>query len=375
MSTDLERGLREVLEDLVDVEPPTGVAARAIARANRRRRPARAGSVLVALAAVGTIMLSVLVVGRDNASPPAGSTPSVGPTIEGRARVVLVYGGLNNGRGGPVESLVLNMSTGEYERLPYRSVTPSPDGRLLFVIEPDGVAQFLPRTGILDRASGDVAWLPISGGTRDHPQWSPDGSTVLITDHGDRDALSGFTLVDVATHTKTFVSLPDLWTENALGFRLSFTADGTGVQLVRSQGSGSEADPNVRLTTIDRYDFNGRLVGSVPLALDEVRWAILSADGTKLLALRLPGDGSSSVVVISVADGSIISTIDGMSTLPVLWADDEVAVTFEGAVYTLGGDLVTHIESPPGLFGPGSYQEIVVGPAAGLPVSAAHLAF
>jgi hypothetical protein len=381
MSTDLERGLREVLEDLFNVDPPTGVAARAIARAKRRRRSARAGSLLAAIAVAGTITLSVVVVGPDHGAPPAGatpsvgSTPSVGPTIEGTSRVVLVYGGLTNGQGGPVESLVLNMSTGEYERLPYRSVVPSPDGRHLFVIEPDSAAQYMPRSGLLDRASGDVEWLPISGSTRDHPQWSPDGSTVLLTDHGVRDGQSGFTLVDVATVRKTFVSLPDLWTENALGLRLSFTADASGVLLVRSQGSGSEADLNVRLTAIDRYTLDGQLSGSVPLELDDVRWATLSEDGTRLLALQLPGDGTSSVAVVSVVDGSIVSTMDGMSTVPVLWADDEVAVTFEGAVYTLDGDLVAHLETPPGLFGSGGYQEIVVGSAAGLPMTAAHLTF
>jgi len=369
MSTDLERALCMVLEDLVDVDPPAGVAARAIASARRRRRLTRGASALAALAVAGTMALAVAVARPETA--PTSADPAVG------AHVVLVYGNLLNGAAGPAQnySLVLNISTGEYQRMPYHTVVPSPDGMRLFVVDGDGTLEFPVRMGILDRSTGDVSWLASDQIRGESPQWSRDGSTVLLTDLYVTNGAPGFVLVDAATATATFVPLPDLGIGNSLGLRLSFTADGGGVLFAHTR-SGSEADPNVSLGAIDKYTLDGEPVGTVPLAVDDVLWATISADGTRLLAVQRPEPGRSTIAVISVADGSTISTIEGLPPLPIAYADDEIVVLYDWMAYTIDGELIRKVDHPH--WAPGRYgldESIVVGPAPGLPAGAAYLTF
>lgn len=328
----------------------------------------RGASALAVLAVAGTVALAVAVARPETAPTPAG--PAEG------AHVVLVYGDLLNGADGPAEnySLVLNISTGEYQRMPYHTVVPSPDGTRLFVVDGDGTLECPVRMGILDRSTGDVSWLPSDQTRGESPQWSRDGSAILLVDLRATNGAPGFVLVDAATATATFVPFPDLEIGNSFGLPLSFTADGAGVLLAHTR-AGSEADPNV-LEAIDKYTLDGERISSVPLTVDDVLWATVSADGTRLLAVQRPEAGRSTIAVISVADGSMISTIEGLPTLPIAYADDEIVVLYDWMAYTFDGELIRKVDHPhwaPG--GYSLYESIVVGSASGLPARAAHLTF
>jgi hypothetical protein len=171
------------------------------------------------------------------------------------------------------------------------------------------------------------------------------------------------------------VPVPGLRTDNSLGLDVSLTPDGTGVLLVHSQGSGTEADPNVRLTTIDRYTLDGQLVGSVPLDIGDVRWATVSADGATVAALQAPESGPSAITIISTTDGSIISRFESAAVAPIIWADSEVLVTTTQAVFTVDGQLARYLPPPTGLiYGP-TFQSVVLAPSDGLPPAAASLGF
>lgn len=144
---------------------------------------------------------------------------------------------------------------------------------------------------------------------------------------------------------------------------------------VRSVGSGSEADPNVRLTAIERYTRTGELIDTLPLAIEDVRWVTISADGSKLAVNLVPGLERSSIAVISTADGSIIATIDDVAPALPLWVDGEVLISYSGEVLTLDGAVVGQMPRPPDVPFPGLAPPVVVGPATGLPASADHLRF
>jgi hypothetical protein len=293
--------------------------------------------------------------------------------------VVLVYGGFPDGEPGPLGdySLVLDTWTGEYEQMPYHTVLPSPTGTRLLAIVGDGSPDFPIQFKFLDRSSTGGVSLALPGQWHD-PQWSPDGSTVLISNAMPIDGAPGFELVTAATITTSpFVPVPQVRTDNALGLGFSFTADATGVLFVHSQGSGNEADGNVRLTTVDHYTLDGTLVESVPLAIDRVRWATVSADGARIWAVRSPDEaGNSSLVVLSTVDGSVVSTIEGVPIGPVEWADNEVAVMFGGSVYSVDGALIGRVPTHPDAGASNAdYESVVLGRVADLPAAAAQHAF
>lgn len=151
MSVDLDRKLRAVLLEIVDVAPPVGLAVAAIR--TRKRQRLRTISALAAGLAVVTA-LTLTMPGLLRSPTPASYTPS---------HVVLVYRfGTDSNPVGDFSS-VLDPESGTYERLPYHTVVPSPDGKWLFTAEGSG----FDRLGILDRATDEVSWLP---GVRSGPR-------------------------------------------------------------------------------------------------------------------------------------------------------------------------------------------------------------
>lgn len=90
----------------------------------------------------------------------------------------------------PLTSLLLNRRTGQYEKVPYTHVVPSPDGRWAVVstYRTNGLVSHRlesERIGVLDRASGQVRWLDRGARTFVRPQhasWAGDSSRFVLTE-------------------------------------------------------------------------------------------------------------------------------------------------------------------------------------------------
>jgi hypothetical protein len=366
MNTGLDYELRAALDDLVDVAPPTGMAAGAIRRGVRRRRLVRAGSTLGGLAVVGLVGLA-LMPGVVRAPHTVTPGPGADPLLP---RVVLVYGGIAGGVVGPAEdiSLVLNLASGGYESLPYHTVVPSPDGSQLFVVDGDNSAAYPTRMGILDRATEDVRWLPGNHGYQGGAAWSPDGTRILLSD-APRSGPHGFTLVDVATLTPAFVELPQLNTTNALGMSLVWAPGGTEVLQVQSRSDA--------INGFARYTVDGTPAGAAEFTDAAAITALMSPGRTRLLIVA-PGG---TISLLDTATGAA-SSLNLVGHAPIGWADEAhvLAVAHDPtrtaplsiSVVDLSGTVVAAIAPPAGV---GVFQSIVVGSSAGLTPGAAALTF
>ncbi|GGM51172.1 hypothetical protein GCM10011608_40080 [Micromonospora sonchi] len=257
MTTQLENAVREALDQLTDVPPPADLAQAAIRTAGRRRtaRLAVTGVAGVAAALVAVpVAIGVLASPGGNLSPAVtGQAPVVKPFV------VTAYSGVDNpGDMGPADdySLLLDPSTGEYDKVPYNEVVPSPDGSQVVVHVGDNSPAYPSRRGVLDRESGQVRWLPGNAGYTSGASWSPDGRQVLITNRPKHGGGDGFLLVDAATLDVRQVEVPDVSTQNTNGLAFVWTPDGTGVALTHSV-SDSESEPG-RVTGIGFYDLSGK---------------------------------------------------------------------------------------------------------------------
>ncbi|MFG3422166.1 hypothetical protein [Micromonospora sp. NPDC048063] len=257
MTTQLENAVREAFDQLADAPPPADLAQAAIRTAGRQRTArlvvASVAAFAVALAAV-PLAIGVLTVPGDDLSP-AGMGP--GPAV--KPFVVTAYSGVNNpGDPGPADdySLLLDPDTGEYDKVPFNEVVPSPDGSQVLVHEGDNSLAHPSRRGVLNRESGEVRWLPGSAGYTSGASWSPDGRQILITSRPKDGPGAGFLLVDAATLAARQVEVPDVSTQNTNGSAFVWTPDGTEVALTHSV-SDSESEPG-RVTGIGFYDLSGK---------------------------------------------------------------------------------------------------------------------
>ncbi|MER5332605.1 hypothetical protein [Micromonospora sp. NPDC002717] len=305
MTTQLENAVREALDQLADAPPPADLAQAAIRTAGRQRtaRLAVAGvaAFAVALAAV-PLAVGVLTAPDDDLSP-AGTGP--GPAA--KPFVVTAYSGVNNpGDPGPADdySLLLDPDTGEYDKVPFNEVVPSPDGSQVLVHEGDNSLAHPSRRGVLNRESGKVRWLPGSAGYTSGASWSPDGRQILITNRpkAEDDPGPGFLLVDAATLATRQVEVPDVSTQNTNGLAFVWTPDGTGVALTHSV-SDSESEPG-RVTGIGFYDLSGkrtRVLRVTGGSLDE--GSGFSPDGSRIaLDNRF---GSDRIQIVDAATGTV----------------------------------------------------------------------
>lgn len=376
MSTDLDRGLRTALEELVNAAPPTDLAVRAIAAGRRRRRWRWGGSVLAGVAAAATIAFTVTAVGGANDPAPVADPPG--------SHVVLAYWALTDGSPDETYSLVLDRSTGMYKRLPYYVAVPSPDGRHVFVIE-DGVVEAVPgdlgfRMGIVDLNTDAVSWLPGDHSNRVAwpwalVQWSPDGSTVLLTDLApNRDLPAGFTLVDVATLAQTSVTLPLLNVDHQAVLAFSFTPDGDAVMAAHRSvlGLTEETDP----VTVSWYTLDGDRIHSRPLGVRAGETVVFTADRTGVL-VNGRGDGGEYVAsIVSTVDGSV-QTIDRDIWAPAVWGDGTIVIAGD-QVFGIDGTHLGFVPSPPASATGGRPNQgrwVAIGDATGLPATADHLRF
>ncbi|MGI5147252.1 TolB family protein [Plantactinospora sp. CA-294935] len=309
MTPHLAGALRTAFEELAETAPaPVGLAQTALVTA-RRQRVARlavgggfAAAICVAL--IGVVAVIAPVTGTDGDQfADSGLRPLV----------VTAYSGIRDPKVDDPSpnfqySLLLNVKTGRYDRVPYRYAMPSPDGGQVLVATGDNSLRYPTRVGVLDRATGNVRWITDSSGTSDarfpgyssDGRWSPDGQRILLT-YMPRTGTPGFLLVDSETLTTTFVPLPDLAAQNEQVTGLLWTPDSNGLALTLSM---SVDDPTV--AGIRFYDLAGRVVRTVPAGGGPLDEGSFFPDGRQL-ALASDPDGvrQTSVTVIDPVTGSI----------------------------------------------------------------------
>ncbi len=361
MSVDLDRELRAALRVLVDAQPPTEVAARAIRRATRRRRAVQAGIAGVALAVAGIVTVPLL--------RPAGQTPPADAKPYTPSHVVLVFG---NSLGDA--SYVLNPATAEYDRYPYDTVIPTADIKRLLIVDRHGDgpgANNSRRIGILDRASGDARWIDQGRGQFRGPDfstlvsahWSPDESAVLLVTE------SGSWLVDAETLMPRPVSVPEGM--GAVGSVAGcFTPDGLGFQQVRTlPGTGTP-----ELVAIERFSLD--IAGDQPdeddgwsstigfLPVENAATVVCSDDGTQFFASLSRGDGTYDMAIISATDGSVWTVPVGRDGA-VVHSDSEIVVLSDGSVLDHSGRVVGRLPFSPAYLL--SFEPRTIGPASAIP--------
>ncbi|MEV0713814.1 hypothetical protein [Asanoa sp. NPDC050611] len=370
-----DRLLRETFEQLADDgPPPPGLARAALAGARRRRRAGFAAGVGVAVcAALGAGVAVNGGGGNQVASGPGGS-------------VVAAYSGI---RDPAVEdpspafdySLLLDRETGEYERVPYRSVMPSPDGDQVLVGEGDNSVVHPTRVGIMDRDSKTVRWMPTGErdgfpGNAGDGVWSPDGKRIAFRLVPKTGAVT-VVVVDVATLRTDVLPVPDFRQGD---IRLAWTPDSAGFAITTATLADESAP--YEAGEVQFYDLAGRLWRSFDVSDPKLCAApAFSADGRLALSGPLGQPGDLSIAVADPATGAVRDRFDvtGPAELVGWIGEDRLLVrTFEGRpggvvieTVDLAGRVIKSLTPPDGVFA----QQIYVGSAAGLPDSAADLTF
>jgi hypothetical protein len=332
MSTQLDRELREALEDLASARPPAGLADHAVRRAVRRRRTMRTASVTAGLAVVATIAATAPW-GRP-APAPTGQTP---PETQGRfaiTQLICLPDGAEPDR--PV-SLELNRQTGTYESLPYSNALPSPDGSKVAVV--DGTDGTPARVGVIDTASRHVEWIPDSADTFP-TAWSPDGGRLALQYARETEGTTPeYALVDAADPGAPQRHRP----ETGYYWDLMWAADGATLLVLQVEAEV--------LTEIVRVGPDGRRRSAIPVGRSIVAPGLLtSTDGTRVLALTASNSG----VVIDTATGVMVDV--PLAGLPLGWVGNEWLVARIGdgqerrtrtlGVIDLAGSVVSRVPVP-----------------------------
>ena len=197
MTEHLDRLLRDTVTDLAAESEPRDLMPEVLARAKRIRRRQWSGYLAAALTVVLVLTVPYLSTRHDRSAPTITVSPapsaSTAPPPENLDRpvalpygwVVTAAGQISVAQGG--SSYVLDRTTHRYVRLDYPVAVPAPTGPLVAVASLNGEG-----VGLLDRRTGHVTWpqrvAPNS------PEWSPDGTRLLVTiDY------RGFATIDAAT--------------------------------------------------------------------------------------------------------------------------------------------------------------------------------
>ena len=361
MTTQLDRELREALEDLASARPPTGLADRAVRRAVRRRRAMRTTSVAAGLAVLATIAVSV------SWTTPASSPTAQAPTnTDGRFAITGLICIPDGAQPDGAVNLELNRQTGAYAVLPYQTTLVSPDGSRLAVVDGTAGGTDPPtRVGVIDTATRQVEWIPDSADTFP-TAWSPDGRRLALQYAPEQEGTTPeFAVVDVTDPVAPQRRRP----EAGYYWGLMWAADSDTLLVPQV-----EADV---LTEIVRVGPDGRRRSAIPVGRPIVAPGLLaSADGTRVLALTTSNSG----VVIDTATGVMVDVT--LAGLPLGWVGNDWLVARIGdgqerqthtlGVIDLAGAVVSRVPVPC------PAEEIVrasVRPSAGFWIDARRWAF
>ncbi|GIG90392.1 TolB-like translocation protein [Plantactinospora endophytica] len=332
MSTQISDVLRVALDEGAEAVPPTGLAAAALHRARRQRLARRAASGFLAVVAVlvgGTVHL-----GSSGTGDLADDVAALRPPGGMRPMVVTAYSGIRDPKvadGSPAfnYSLLLDRKTGNYDRMPYRSVIPAPDGTRALVRTGDNSEMQPSRFGILEIGSGEVRWIPGFGtgsagfpGASNGGHWSPDGRTLLFDYSPRTGAEPGFVLVDAETLHPTKVTVPGLPGLDSQGIGPVWAPDGRQV-VVNLSHSEREDQPDV-VTGLRFYDLAGRRVRDLPVTATLRSGSAYAPDGSRM-ALSAAGQGTPlRLLLTEVTSGKVLRTIELDRPATLLgWHDDE----------------------------------------------------
>jgi hypothetical protein len=330
--------VHDVLHDAFDresrtVAPPTGLAQTAIARYQRQRR------IRTTLAGVGALTVAAVVavplvtnVAASERSPVATAGASKKMVVTAQAgigeRTLATTAGTSFTRIGPTySSLLLNTRTGRYDRLPYARALPSPDGRWAVVqtggTDPDD--RPMPnRTGVLNRANGQVRWLDHDTNHVDGPgSWSPDSTRFLLSERPGAEQ-GNIVLVDAATLATKVIAVPDLLTRNAMGLEMVWAPSGDRLLLTLSRLNQDETEQEV--FGIQEYDLTGKPSRTISVEGKLRTAAQFSPDGTRVV-LFYPDEANPAVVDLATGATIVAPTpVDaqaGISAAFVGWYDSD----------------------------------------------------
>lgn len=380
MSSHLDHLLQQTLEEIADAQPVPQLARPAVRRARRTRAIARTSVGVGAVLAIALVAapFAVRAGGLGNAPPEAGA-----PGTD--KYVVAAYGGVGESGGyDPTanSSLLLDPATGEYDKLPYGNVIPSPDGANLLIRERDIGER---RTGIRDRRGGQVRWIPGIDRNYTHPEWSPDGSRILLS-YRPRQGAAGFAIVDAETLAVTTVTTGganrDVEKNNALGLGFVWTPDGQGAALTLSRPGRKEALPDT-VTGIRFYDLTGKVTrhlaakdGTMTAGTD------FAPDGGRLALSGTPnGNGDTVLQIVDANTGAVQQRFSAPWGTLLGWYDEEHLMLARpagqggrwSAVHIV--DLAGKTVRTAPLEGLASSSSVHIGSAEGLTGKAAKLAF
>ncbi|MEV4626292.1 hypothetical protein AB0J90_08375 [Micromonospora sp. NPDC049523] len=398
MNSHLSGALRNAFEELAETAPPpAGLAPAALVAARRQRITRRIASGGTAVAVCAALIGVIAAVAPTSTTD--GTDRSASDTM--RPNVVTAYTGIRDANVTDPSphffySLLLDYSTGRYERVAYPYVKPSPDGRRVLVTTYDDSATPPMRTGLMDRASGDVRWISdatIGSSLAENP-WSPDGRWILLIDiQGER----GFGLLDPETLKITYVPLPDVASQPEQRLNLVWTPDGNGVAMMFTQVADQPEDT---VTGIRFYDLTGRVVRTVSTGPGAYPFLPTLSPGGGGIALRTRSSPQEPFVitVVDSTTGAVRHTVTAPPGGSLLgWADEEhllfqvvdsdqgpaqpSAATTAGAtqsrqlvVVDLDG-RVDHSVTLSAVDSHQYFQRLFIGPSTGLPPTAAPITF
>ncbi|SNT56871.1 hypothetical protein SAMN05421812_11044 [Asanoa hainanensis] len=381
MNDRLAGALRQTFDEIADAgPPPQGLARAALAGARRSRRGRVGGAVALALCAALASGVAVSGLGEEGGQGGQGQAGQGGPPLNAPGdAVVMAYSGVRDlavEDGSPAfnYSLLLDRATGKYERIAYRYAMPSPDGERVLVAVGDNSAPHPSRVGIMNRATGSVRWFPDIPGTVGDGVWSPDGKRVAFRNTSKSGPITAL-VADAETLTSDEVPLPD-FREGDVRMRWTPDSAGFAITLARSPDEATAA----QASEVRYYGLDGKQRHSLPVPDASFTAApAFSAGGQLAVSGPKGGDGPLEVAIVDPQSGAVHSRFTlAESGAIVDWVGEAhlLVRTFgrqaeQLKLVGLDGVVVKELTPPEDVFA----QQIFVGPADGLPDSAADLTF